>query len=108
VYTELKRTRLEILEQVVDSRINTERIEPKGEDSSFTLSLGIKVLYSTEILSRFKRFEAWPRIEQIGDKGKVQTGIPSNERLRGQIFATSNPVSVLENLFRALQTIWGL
>lgn len=90
-------THLEIFEQIVDTRIDIERVEPKGEDTSFSFSFRIKVFDDWSFVL-FERFETGVGVEQIGDESEVEFCVSSDEGSRSEVFAASDGVSVLEDL----------
>lgn len=101
-------THLEILKEVPYSRLDVQRVQPKGEYPSFPLSLCIKVFNLWRCFSLFERCKSWPIVEQVGDERQVQFWVSSNERVSGQESSTTNLVGVLEDLFSSLMEVGSL
>lgn len=94
----------EIIEEGIDGRPNVEGIEPQGEDTRFTLSLGIKI-FDFELFFFGNGIQAWVRVEQIRDKGQVELRIAGHEGRRSQKFATPKLVGMLKHLLGLLDEI---
>ena len=93
----LKPTHLEVLEQVVHARIDIERVEPERKHPRLAFALGVK-LFNHRSLVLFERFEARPRVEQVGDECEVELGVAGDEGRGGQVLAATDRVGVLEDL----------
>jgi hypothetical protein len=93
---------LEVLEEVVHSGLDVERVEPKGEDARLTLALGVKVLDLGRRLGLLEGREAGPEVEEVGDEREVELRVTRNERVGRQEAAAAELVGVLQNLFGAL------
>lgn len=90
-------THLEILEEIINPRINIQRIQPKRENPRFPFSLCIKVFnHGTFIL--FEGFKTRPSVEQVGDKGEVEFGVSGDEGRWGEVLATTDRVGVGKDL----------
>lgn len=97
----------EVVEERVDSRLDVEGIEPKGEDAGFAFAFGVKV-FDLGFLLVGDGVEAWVGVEEVGDKGEVEFGVAGNEGGRGEKLATGELVGVLKDFFGALVEIAGL
>jgi len=91
-------TDLQILEQVVDSRLDVQRVQPQGKDPSLPLSLRIEVLDLRRSLGFLERLQTRPGVEEMSDEGEVELGVSSDERGGSEVFSASDFVSVLEDL----------
>lgn len=91
------RAHLEVLEQVVHTRIDIQRVEPEREHARLALALGIKVLNDRSLVL-LERFEARPGVEEVGDKGEVELGVACDERGRREVLAAADRVGVLQDL----------
>lgn len=94
---ERERTHFQIFEQVVNTRINIERIEPKREDTSFSFAFCIKVFDDGSFVL-FERFESRPGVEEIRNESEVEFRVSSDERSRSEVFAATDSVGILKNL----------
>ena len=92
-----KKTYLEIFEQIVNSRIDIERIEPESEDTSFTLSLCVEI-FNDRSFVLFERFESGPSVEQVGDESEIEFRGSSDEGCRSEVLAAPDGVGVLKDL----------
>jgi hypothetical protein len=98
---------LEVLEQVVNARLNVETVEPKRKDASLALSLGIKVL-NHRLLSFLQRLKTWVGVEEVGDKREVELGVSSDHGRRREVFAATDAFCILKHLLRALEDVASL
>ena len=96
-----------VIKEGIDRWLDIERVEPKREDTGFAFAFGVKVFHF-ELLLFGDGVEAWVGIEEVGDKGEVEFGIPGYERCWGEKFATIKSVGVLEDLLGTLKEIAGL
>jgi hypothetical protein len=55
-----------------------------------------------------ERFEAWMSVEEVCDKGEVETRVAGDEGGWGEVFATSDVGCVLEDLFGACADVTSL
>lgn len=102
------RTHLEILEQVVHSRVDVERVEPEGEHTRLTLALSVKVLDLGRRLVLLKRRKTRPCVEQVGNECKVELGVAVDHTVRRQEAAAPNAVGVLQHLLGTLVQVLRL
>ena len=79
------------------ARVNIERIEPERKHPRLAFTLGVK-LFDHRLFILFERFEAGPRVEQVGDEREVELGVAGDEGRRGQVFAATDRVGVLQDL----------
>ncbi len=97
----------EIVEKGVNGRLNVQRVEPKGENTSFTLAFRIKV-FDLEFLFFGNGIEARVSVEKISNEGKVEFGVSGYKGRRRKELAAVQSVSILENLFGTLEKVSGL
>ena len=84
----------EIVEERVNSGLDVQRVEPKGENTSFTLAFRIEVFH-LELLFFGNRVEAGMSIEKISNEGEVELGISGYKGRRGKELAAIQAVSIL-------------
>lgn len=97
----------EIVEEGVDGRLDVQRVEPKGENTSFTLAFRIEV-FDLEFLFFGNGVEARVSVEKISNEGEVEFGISGYKGGWRKELAAVQSVSILENLFGTLEKISGL
>ena len=97
----------EIVEKGVNGRLDVQRVEPKGENTSFTLAFRIEI-FDLKFLFFGNRVEARVSVEKISNEGEVEFGVSSYKRRRRKKFAAVESVSILEDLFGTLEKISGL
>ena len=71
----------EVLEQVEHAWLDAERVEPEHKDAGFAFAFGVEI-FDCAILFGFlfvERGETGPGVEEVGDKGEVETGVSGNE-----------------------------
>lgn len=97
----------EIVEKGVNGWLDVQRVEPKGENTSFTLAFRIEI-FDLKFLFFGNRVEARVSVEKISNEGEVEFGVSSYKRRRRKKFAAVESVSILEDLFGTLEKISGL
>lgn len=95
---------LEILEQVVHTRLDVEGVQPQSEDASLALAFSVK-LFNDGLLRLFEGLETGPGVEEVGDEGQVELGVAGDHRAWGQVLAASDAVGILEHGLGALQQV---
>jgi len=75
---EAARTHLEIFEQIVNARIDIERVEPKSEDTRFSFAFSIEV-FDNRSFVLLERFQTWVGVEQVCDESEVEFGVSGDE-----------------------------
>jgi hypothetical protein len=98
-------TYLEVLEKVVNTGLNVERVEPKSEHPRLAFSLGIEVVDRGRRLGFLERRQARPGVEQVSDKGEVEFRVTRDKRVCGKEPSAAYLVRVLQDLFGALVQI---
>ncbi len=98
---------VEIVEEGVNSRLDVQRVEPKGENTSLTLAFRIEV-FDLEFLFFGNRVEAGVSVEKISNKGEVEFGVSGYEGRWRKELAAVQSVGVLEDLFGTLEKVSGL
>ena len=87
---------LQVLEQVVHGRFDTERVQPERKRTRLTLALGIEIFDNAVILLLF--FVEWcetrPGVEQISGEREVKSWITRDECRRCEILAATDLVRV--------------
>ncbi len=96
-----------VVEERIYGWLDVERVKPKCEDAGFAFTFCVKVFYF-ELFLFGDGVEAWVGIEEVGDKGKIEFGVSSNERCWGEELATIESVGVLKDLLGTLKKIAGL
>ena len=84
----------EIVEEGVNSGLDVQRVEPKGENTSFTLAFCIEV-FDLEFLLFGNRVEAGVSVEKIGNEGEVEFGVSGYKGRWGKELAAVQVVSIL-------------
>lgn len=97
----------EIVEERNNGRLDVQTVEPKGEDTSLSLALGVKVV-NVSLLFLGNGVETWVSVEEVGNKGKVELGVSGNKRCGGEELATFEFVGIVEDLLGSLKEILGL
>lgn len=97
----------EVVEKGDDSGLDVQTVEPEGENTSLTLTFSIKV-FNIGLFFFGNGIKTGVGVEQVGDKGKVELGVTSDEGFGGQEFATVELVGIVEDLFGALHEVAGL
>ena len=97
----------EIVEEGVNGRLDVQRVEPEGEDASFTLAFRIEV-FDLEFLFFSNRVEAGVSVEKVSNEGEVEFGVSGYKRGRRKELAAVQSVSILKNLFGTLEKVSGL
>jgi hypothetical protein len=100
-------TVFEVFEQVVNTRIDIQTVQPEGEYSGFSFTLGVKVL-DLGRRNVLERFETRVGVEEMSDKGQVQFGVSRDERVGSQESSTVDLIGVLQDLFGTLVQVRGL
>lgn len=75
----MKGTHLEVLKEVVNPRLDIERVQPKRKHPRLPLSLSIKFLYNRN-LNLLKRLKSRVGVEQMSNESKVELWIAGYER----------------------------
>ena len=96
-----------IIEEGVDGRLDVQRVEPKSENTSFTLAFRIEV-FDLEFLFFGNRVETRVSVEKISNEGEVKLWVSSYKGGWRKEFATVQSVSILKNLFGTLEKVSGL
>ena len=97
----------EIIEEGVNSGLNVQRVEPKGENASFTLAFRIEV-FDLEFLLFGNRVEAGVSVEKISNEGEVEFGISGYKGRRRKELAAVEAISILQYLFGTLEKVSDL
>ena len=97
----------EIVKEGVDGWLDVQRVEPKSENTSFTLAFRIEV-FDLEFLFFGNRVEARVSVEKISNEGKVEFGVSGYKGGRRKELAAVQSVSILEDLFGTLEKVSGL
>lgn len=97
----------EIVEEGVYSWLDVQGVEPKGENTSFTLAFRVEV-FDLEFLLFGNRVEAGMSIEKISNEGEVELGVSGYKGSRRKEFAAVQVVSILQNLFGTLEKVSSL
>ena len=71
----------EIVEKGVNGWLDIQRVEPKGENTSFTLAFRIEI-FDLKFLFFGNRVEARVSVEKISNEGEVEFGVSSYKRRR--------------------------
>ena len=90
-------TNFQVLNQVVDCRVDIQGIEPEGEYSGLSFSLSIKVFHRYD-LRWFDRLKTWVRIEEVSDESEIETRVTGHERRWGEIFAAAYAFGIVQDL----------
>lgn len=97
----------EVVEEGYNGRLNVQGVEPQSENTCFPLTLGVKV-FNVSLLFLGDWVKTRMLVEEVGNKGEIELGVTSNERMRAEEFAAAQLVSVVQNLLCSLVEIMSL
>jgi hypothetical protein len=101
-------THLQVLEEVPDSRLNIQRVQPQCKHPSLPLSLCVKVLDLRWCFGLFEGSKSRMVVEQIGHECEIEFWVTRDERVGSQESSTTDLVGIVEDLLGTFVNVGSL
>lgn len=102
-----KGTHLEVLKEIVNPRLDIERVQPKRKYSRLPLSLSIKLLHNRNF-NLLERLKSRVGVEQMSNESQVELWVAGDERRGREVLSAVDRVCVLEDLLGSLEQVGRL